>query len=435
VLGLVHSFDHSVSLNTEEHITVLVGPNGVGKTMLLKIIDAFFNRQLSRLYALPFTQILLGFSDNITVKIESPKTVTETWAKAHPDEVLPPPAIRFSYQKNGSDERLAWEYRPVRRHVRPEEVKRYLEYDRKRPGVPSVYINSKTGHEATYTELARRYREIFPASRGQEPEWLLEIIQSINCRFIQTQRLLNISADSEPTPVVEQDAEDLAEAIQSAYTKYAITSQTLDQTFPRRVLLLQSTLPESEAALRRQLNDLDVQRAKLTEAGLLGQAEGASLEIDEKNWDESIRRVIHIYIDDTRQKFETLRPIHEKISAFIEILKSKFRYKGIKASRENGISITSERGEEIKLSSLSSGEQHQLVLLYELLFKTQDGTLLLIDEPELSLHVAWQKRVIPDLERVIELNKLDVVLATHSPQIINDRWDLTIELGGTTDVR
>jgi len=44
----------------------------------------------------------------------------------------------------------------------------------------------------------------------------------------------------------------------------------------------------------------------------------------------------------------------------------------------------------LKLTDLSSGEQQEVVMLYELLFCVQPGTLVLIDEPELSLHVVWQ---------------------------------------------
>ena len=54
----------------------------------------------------------------------------------------------------------------------------------------------------------------------------------------------------------------------------------------------------------------------------------------------------------------------------------------------------------------------------------------MIDEPEISLHVAWQQEFLHDLEKITDLAKFDVLIATHSPQIIHDRWDLTQELTG-----
>lgn len=79
---------------------------------------------------------------------------------------------------------------------------------------------------------------------------------------------------------------------------------------------------------------------------------------------------------------------------------------------------------------LSSGEQHELVILYELLFRTSDNSLILIDEPELSQHVAWQEKFVNDLEEMAEISHFRAILATHSPEIIADRWDLAVELNG-----
>ena len=49
----------------------------------------------------------------------------------------------------------------------------------------------------------------------------------------------------------------------------------------------------------------------------------------------------------------------------------------------------------------------------------------MIDEPELSMNVVWQRNFLKDLQRIIELRKFDVLIATHSPQIIHDKWDWT----------
>ena len=70
-----------------------------------------------------------------------------------------------------------------------------------------------------------------------------------------------------------------------------------------------------------------------------------------------------------------------------------------------------------------------MVLFYKLIFES-DVNLLLIDEPEISLHIAWQKELMNDFKEVINLNKgMQMIIATHSPQIISDNWDLQIDLG------
>ena len=69
-------------------------------------------------------------------------------------------------------------------------------------------------------------------------------------------------------------------------------------------------------------------------------------------------------------------------------------------------------------------------MVYNLIFDTRADTLILIDEPEISLHVAWQKKFLSDIRRIIKLNNVDIMLATHSPQIIGSNLDLTVQLKG-----
>ncbi len=92
-------------------------------------------------------------------------------------------------------------------------------------------------------------------------------------------------------------------------------------------------------------------------------------------------------------------------------------------------------GREVPPDALSSGEQHELVLMYDLLFKTKPGTFVMIDEPEISLHIAWQKKFLEDLQKIINLNSMDVVLSTHSPQLIGAHLDLTVKLSGPKHAR
>ena len=68
---------------------------------------------------------------------------------------------------------------------------------------------------------------------------------------------------------------------------------------------------------------------------------------------------------------------------------------------------------------LSSGEQNEIVLLYRLVYEVPDYGLLLIDEPENSLHVAWQKMIVDDLMRIASVKKLQIIIATHSPSIVS----------------
>lgn len=83
----------------------------------------------------------------------------------------------------------------------------------------------------------------------------------------------------------------------------------------------------------------------------------------------------------------------------------------------------------LSLSQLSSGEKQEIVLFYELIFDTRKELLLLIDEPEISLHITWQKQFLGDLLEVSKLIALHAIVATHSPQIVSSHLDIQIDLG------
>jgi predicted ATP-binding protein involved in virulence len=59
--------------------------------------------------------------------------------------------------------------------------------------------------------------------------------------------------------------------------------------------------------------------------------------------------------------------------------------------------------------------------------------LVLIDEPEISLHVGWQKEFLADIIRIANVSSLRFIIATHSPQIINKWWPRAVALHPDAD--
>lgn len=78
------------------------------------------------------------------------------------------------------------------------------------------------------------------------------------------------------------------------------------------------------------------------------------------------------------------------------------------------------------LDDLSSGERHILTLLVCILFNSHDRDFLFIDEPEMSLNILWQEQLLPLLMKLVP--KTQIIVASHSPFIVNDRSDYLSEL-------
>ena len=74
----------------------------------------------------------------------------------------------------------------------------------------------------------------------------------------------------------------------------------------------------------------------------------------------------------------------------------------------------------LSLTQLSAGEKQLLIILLEILLIRDDAALVLMDEPELSLHIRWQRKLIPQL---IQLKpKAQFIIATHAPSVFGDGY-------------
>ena len=140
-------------------------------------------------------------------------------------------------------------------------------------------------------------------------------------------------------------------------------------------------------------------------------------------------KALTVYLKDFELKLGVFDALLQKLELFTNILNERrFTFKSINVNRNKGFFFKTSKGKELELNQLSSGEQHEVVLLYELIFNVKPNILVLIDEPEISLHITWQKEFLNDLLKIIKIQNIQVIIATHSPTIINDRWDLVYNL-------
>ena len=145
-------------------------------------------------------------------------------------------------------------------------------------------------------------------------------------------------------------------------------------------------------------------------------------------------RLIEITVDDWRAMTETITGVASsddtRLALFTDIVNERFAQKSLTITPDRRLEFVTSFGGKLRPEDLSSGERHVLLLLYRLLFVVRPDSLILVDEPELSLHIVWQQEFLKDIEKILDLVSLDILIATHSPQIIHDRWDLAVELKG-----
>ena len=105
---------------------------------------------------------------------------------------------------------------------------------------------------------------------------------------------------------------------------------------------------------------------------------------------------------------------------FQNIVDELFEETGKKIVRTENEIRFSQIGETLVPYQLSSGEKQMLAILLTVLVEDQQPYVLFMDEPEVSLHIEWQKRLI---DLVVEMNpNVQIILTTHSPAVIMNGW-------------
>ena len=408
---LFSRFNYDISIN--QGITIITGPNGFGKSTILRIVNAISKGNINFFRKLDFYNITIEFdkSEKLTIKKR--------------------------------DKQLY-----VDKYLFPEVSERHFEYlqYRSRPPyfvkTPNGYLNRRTGENLTEDEffysLLFDDSEYLEAFLGRQSRETLQKIKSKldrvkelcgDVRFISDQRLIKTQARRDEVMVVDvigELPEKLIEEISRVVGKYSEVSNALDSSYPKRLFSAKDGLKGQEEYSVR-LEEANKKFEKLNEYNLVDM----SL-IDEKIFNPNYSTALKIYFDDFAQKYKVFEDLISKLELFTKIINSRLTFKRIRITRTNGFEVvdTENPSKVLELSQLSSGEKQEIVLFYDLIFGTKENLLLLIDEPEISLHIMWQKQFLNDLMEVSKKNQLQVIVATHSPQIISNHMDIQIDLGG-----
>ena len=407
--GLFSTFNHEIKFSN--NVVIIMGENGVGKTITLKIIEAIFSKNLEYLIEVEFDEIVISFHK-------------ETWY-----------ITRIS-SLNGKFKEYGLHFKSSRKNVEPFRVTGNMLM----PRIPSQFervgedkwLNRRTGLYYSRTALADRFGSEIPSF--QCPEWYQHQCDQNRVKLIRTQRLYQEQNNEHQVLSVTKYSQDLSTLMQVEISKAAKNTGDLDRTFPKRLLRLMRSnrrFPSSE--ILSELSRLENHRLELSDLGLLTEMETKDAIINELTEDDNtMLSVLHLYVKDSWEKLKKYDNLYEKLSLLKDIINSRYKHKILTFDSKEGFVIhplEQPQDKTIPVEMLSSGEQNELVLFYEMLFKCDAKDLILIDEPEISLHLEWMQAMIGDLIRVSEKNKMSLLIATHSPDLVGENYELVQHLG------
>jgi predicted ATP-binding protein involved in virulence len=293
----------------------------------------------------------------------------------------------------------------------------------------NTWIDHRTNRVLNMDILLNEYADQLPEEvrknilKIKSPE-INKILDSIKVHLIREQRLFKKVPNTERNyqeETIQTYAKELERMISLKMQESYKISQQLDSSYPDRLVNEKKKLTESEYKIR--FAKLIVKQEKLAKNGLYENKQRVL------GYSQEDSKALLVYLNDLESKLEVFDDLLERLELFTNILNERrFTYKTIQVDRVKGFYFKTSKGKELQLNQLSSGEQHEVVILYELIFNAKQNTLVLIDEPEISLHITWQKEFLNDLLKIIKIQNIQVIIATHAPSIINDRWDLVYNL-------
>lgn len=431
--ALFNTFSYDLHFDSQDKYLILTGINGYGKTTILNMISALANKDLYYFYTVPFASIDFGFEDESVLSLSSDRI-----DDAVSTDVPVSGGRSLHFDMKESDSKAIGSF-CIDAGTIARVMKNYYHFSH-------ISINSrlKDDYESTDFYQVMKDEGLLNAIiqlTGKNAEQMMMRLDAFKASYIEAERTVecrylrpkNTVPDLEYRDakwyLIDHLASDFRYMLNNEYANYVKYSQKVDADFINQAI--SSSLVYDRKTYDAEMEKLVVRAKELELLGLIPHMEA-------KSYDEANAKMLTAYIVSQNEKMDFYNTLLSKIRLFSTLVEERgFVNKNMSVTVKDGFRFRADGNGFIDLSLLSSGEQNEVVMIYTLVFGVGDDSMLLIDEPENSLHVLWQKKFMRTIEEVSAVKNLFVIVATHSPQIIGTRWenccDLTELMGGEND--
>lgn len=427
---------------------ILYGDNGVGKSTLLRLVFHLLSAASDRghrtaLYKTDFQRLEVTLSSGA-------KLVART--------LEPEPTKLLLLEVLLGDKRVAvWDYRPRDEHRYLEEASVYIEVDergqqvvRRRKvsarnkefeGIPrgeKAYLDALNSHVPALFILNADRRldsdsvadpsdevELRRTMQYGEPKRINELVArsreialsqalSASARWISRKAVQSTNRGSMNVHSVYGD---VLKRLVSRNTKSAAAVAATAVSIPELLRQLSTIDTKSEAhahyELATHLPTVDFRR---TLAGRRTQKTALAAEL------------LQPYVKSVEGRLEAVDPIYQLIDRFIKIVNGLLTDKAIDFKLSQGFTIQNRLGLNLKPAQLSSGEQQLLLLFCYVLTARDTPTIFMIDEPEISLNVKWQRQLVQSLLDITDGASIQFIFASHSMELLAQHRSRVVKL-------
>ncbi len=394
--GLFGKYDYVFDFINEENISIIIAPNGSGKTTILNFINFLlspFEENYEKIKNIPVQEVECLLSDGTTISYSR----------------LPNKYIQHN------NENIILAQNDNRAQLKEDFFKSAFGYKSSKPIIDEILssgilvkagsstnfdnyfyrFTQKQNNEIREVNFLDEFNKAYTEDTNSRKDKIENIIKKANENIISQLRwcrTLKVNANLIRTNRIESKFE----------------NDTNLQMFISRFI-------EREISKTKDQNGLE---KNYSIHKIIDTVYGMSFLIQAKS------EILDLYEYCTDKESE-MNEFKSKIELFKSIYDSRNRItnKTIKFSKKRGFVIYQDN-KEIPLGCLSSGEVNDFALFYKTIFNVTHSSLFLIDEPEISLHIDWQENIIDYLLEIATLNNCQFIIVTHSPHIINSHYDL-----------
>lgn len=450
VEGLHEQFD--VELELKPGLNIIYGKNGKGKTTVLHILANAFEMDFRRFRYLSFRRIVISTFSGASLEIRrsaDPDHVDvfingEATSLLSSSDALS--ELELASIRGALGERATYlpAFRSVLERVRDEASAYYR--DRGRDNVVDE-IEAKELQALRDIRGGRKARDL-AESRAIREEASITARKTVQCRqwfgpFVPTIRYPSIiEVDDGLTSEWRAAQLEMAEREQNmfadVFVKVFRTIVGLDN--PQKHFEIEAALTSIADSLDSKDYQLGNRRSEQISAQLLDAMEFFKRKPSHES--EGIEgSVLGLYVETLIERKEgrknalqSCRDFEASINKFLDRQK-KIRigeFIGRERTR-SAVTVGTEGGRAYGLTALSSGERQILTMLYSASRSRFKDGIFLIDEPELSLHIDWQRKILNELMSLAPNRQ--IIACTHSPEVGADHFDDTQDFEPTLTKR
>jgi predicted ATPase len=445
----------SLGIGCQEKASIILAENGVGKTTLLNTLYALLSGRTSRLVSVDFKDAVLRFGD--TEIVFAREQAFKSTQALDMNQLLAKRPARELIEYGARPDQLM------------EMITAYIEGGQARvarmPVFRRIFTSSPFDEDDIFQRLERLRTVMYDSAYMADfRKRVIEAMGGVQVLYLPTYR--RIEANFEDVSLARnaaprrRSATELSETeperdeliffgLSDVEEKLATMTQFIQRSMVEAYSKLSGNLIDTLLDTRQYELDLD-QSFDLEAVRLMLGRLGKSNTVTENNLERAIKgarladeryRPLAYFLRELLRSYEASRPQELAIEAFAEVVNA---YLGSGDSPEKLLRFDKVRlkveiwhdalQKALPFGSLSSGEKQIVSVFSRLLLDFDKRYLILIDEPELSLSIEWQRRFLPDILRTRSCAQL--IAITHSPFVFENELDsLAQSIGISREVR